>query len=272
MMELTWLLFLILLISSSESCKYAGKTERSFSAVLYSLFQDKTVPLGDVLDVGAHNGVFSCMYACFDQNRTVHAVDPSPKLVSRMHCEYPNMKKHNYAVSNATGWMNFVGTTGGFVGKLNHQSKGEVEIQTLDNLFLEKWNTYPGFLHIDVEGYELQVLQGATKVISKHQPIFTVEAHVLEDVKFTNDLIAFAESLGYGVYMVNEICGMRKDCRNFICFPDGIRKNIHNNVHPMLDVAIRSGTMIHVTASNVFERFGKYEATALPWFEDEIFH
>ena len=70
-----------LIRASSQGCEYAGRTERSFNAIVFSLFKQGYLPAGDVLDVGAHDGSFSCMYACFDTNRTVHAVDPSPTMI-----------------------------------------------------------------------------------------------------------------------------------------------------------------------------------------------
>lgn len=48
-----------------------------------------------------------------------------------------------------------------------------VEIKVLDDLLDE--NTIPKLIKIDVEGFELPVLQGAEKTIRAHQPILVVE-------------------------------------------------------------------------------------------------
>ena len=69
------------------------------------------------------------------------------------------MMKHNFAVSNSSGYMQWINASKvQFMGKkLENEMVGNVEIVTLDSLFLERWYSRPGFLHIDVEGCELQV-------------------------------------------------------------------------------------------------------------------
>jgi FkbM family methyltransferase len=265
---------------TSQPCHFLAKTERSFNALTHSLFSDGYIPLGDVLDVGAHDGSWSCMYACFDLNRTVHAVDPSAKMLKAMHCPHPNMIKHHYAISNVTGWMKWSDHAAQFMGKLEVQKQGEVEIQTLDNLFLTQWNTKPGFLHIDVEGYELDVLLGANQTINLHQPVFSVEIHVQEDKEFTVRLLHHIESLQYTIYMVNEICGLRLDCRNFLCFPNNHFQNhalIYSHAHnkrimrPTLDVALRHSALVKVHSQNIFRKFETYEKSAIAWQETDTF-
>ena len=81
--------------------------------------------------------------------------------------------------------------------ELEHSVEGEpVEAITIDSLDL------PGcdFLKIDVEGMELQVLQGAEETIRKYQPVIYTEA----DREDKNDaLFAYLRSHGYRLYRHN---------------------------------------------------------------------
>lgn len=273
--------------STFSGCHYPSNVEKTFNLITASLFEEHQIPLGDVLDVGAHSGGWACMYACFDANRTVHAVDPSPKLTRNMRCAHANFQPHNAAISNRSGFMHFQAKGAGFVKQIsNHaqEESGDVPIQTLDYLFLELWKTRPGFLHIDVEGFELEVLQGAQNVIRKYQPVFSIEIHVLEKRDFTVELIQFAEGFVYSIYMVNEVCGNRADCRNFLCFPsvmqhmdtvgngngNGTGKN-NGVIHPVLDLAYRTRTLVKVTHQDIFTVFNNTAATSFSFYDPRTF-
>jgi len=229
----------------------------------------------------------------FDQNRTIHAVDPSPQLVKFMHCPVQNFHKHNYAISNETGTFHIENTAnakqtnfkpvhkhGEHGARSAHHTKHvkdhiTVPIETLDNLFLNEWKSRAAFLHIDVEGAELMVLQGAKKVIQLHQPVFTIEVHVMEDKVFTAEIISYVESLGYTIYMINEICGFAGDCRNFLCFPPAGKEDIHDSkahiIRHTFDVAVRHGGLVEVTVKTVFNAYTTALPTVVPWQEWDKF-
>ena len=279
-MTINAIILVTCLFKLSIACLFPSDTERSFNSIVQYLVQEKSFPSGDILDVGAHTGDWACMYACFDLERTVRAVDPAPKLVSDMKCPHKNMFKYNYVISNRTGYMSLSSDTQWLANpSLGRRRLNElkVEIQTLDNLFLDIWKSHPSFLHIDVEGYELEVLQGSVKIIEQFKPIFSIEIHVLHDKSLAVELILFAEKYNYVIYMVNEVCGLFTDCRNFICFPsegiDGKRRK-HNNrlvMRPALDLAVGHGGLVKVNHNNIFEKFEKYKNIALPWHHTDSF-
>ena len=236
--------------------------EVCFNNIMHSLFNDRLMPKGDILDVGAHEGTWACMYACFDSSRVVHAVDPSPRMIARMTCNHSNMIKHNYAVSDFTGFMKFKNTRNGYINHLANSANGDVPIETIDNLWAN-WSTAPSFLHIDVEGYELQALRGARQVVTKFRPVFSVEMHV-KNSSNTDLLLELIEQLNYEAFLINELCGTRYDCRNFLCFP---RESVAITVRksPMLQMALKANIIARVTKDTALSVFNKLRPTAIPW-------
>ena len=63
-----------------------------------------------------------------------------------------------------------------------------------------------------------RLLRGAAAVLQRDRPIFTVEM-ALGDAKASQTLLEEVEAQGFRAYMVPEVCGLNRDCRNFICVP-----------------------------------------------------
>ena len=59
----------------------------------------------------------------------------------------------------------------------------EIEIKTLDSYEFEKLD----FIKMDVEWFELRVLQGAEQTIKKHRPIMYIEMHDAQAFKLMTD-------------------------------------------------------------------------------------
>jgi FkbM family methyltransferase len=250
------------------------KTELVLNNVVYALLKDDLLPKGDILDVGAYHGHWACLYACFDPTRKVHAVDPSPQNVQDMKCSYPNMLKHNYGVSDYLGNMTVV-ITSGFIKPISAPRKdGDSEpitipVSTLDALF-SSWGSRAGFLHIDVEGYEINAIRGAKDVLTRDRPMVTVEMHVVGDKETNLRLVQELQKMKYKVFMINEICGTRKDCRNFLCVPDEIIPNFIRS--PAMQLVVRTGGLIPVDHDTLLLKFSTYSKSAAPWKVVDPFH
>lgn len=97
--------------------------------------------------------------------------------------------------------------------------------------------------HFDVEGLELDVLQGAVATTQRDLPLLSVELHVASNATFTARLHTFLErDLAYSVYVVNEVCGKREDCRNLLAFPRAREHLLRGS--STLDLAIASGSLV----------------------------
>ena len=69
----------------------------------------------------------------------------------------------------------------------------------------------------DVEGDEIEVLKGAVRTLERDAPVLVLELHVHERKGFAAALLRMLH--GYSVFVVQEVCGNRYDCRNLLALP-----------------------------------------------------
>ncbi len=160
-------------------------------------------PAGKVaLDVGANIGSYT--YFLRRYAGRVYAYEPNPDLAARLHRLFPDVEVRAVAVSDRVGEVTlkipFVG------GRADHEratlsgSLGDEEVVshvvpavTIDSEALDG----VGFLKVDVEQHELQVLRGALGTVERCRPNIMTEATPL---LYESGLIAafsFLTALGY---------------------------------------------------------------------------
>jgi FkbM family methyltransferase len=81
----------------------------------------------------------------------------------------------------------------------------DVEVVTLDSFLPPRLNASEriGFIKIDVEGHELDVLRGANKIIDAHRPILLVETAARSE-QAKNELFRFLVPRGYCAKMTTD--------------------------------------------------------------------
>jgi FkbM family methyltransferase len=136
-----------------------------------------------VADVGANVGRWTEALLALVPGATVHAFEPSStafaQLSTRVNAS-PRVQLHRCAVGRepgtATLWADQAGSVLASLERrrLDHHALSfdhseEVEVVTLDDVFADI--TPPSWLKIDVEGRELDVLAGATKVLESVQVV-----------------------------------------------------------------------------------------------------
>ena len=167
------------------------------------------------LDIGAHVGIWSMRLA--EKFKRVHAFEPVPKHIecwkqnmqrfTSEHSEWENASiLETVALSNENGIGTMIvpNTTNTgratFVEKLfikKHDfPKIQVKTKTLDSYEF----TQVDFIKMDVESFELKVLQGAENTIRKHKPIMYIEIHDAEAYTFMENL-----DLGYRIFYSNSM-------------------------------------------------------------------
>jgi len=93
----------------------------------------------------------------------------------------------------ARGTVN-VGRKGMFSGRKD-LSEIKIEVESLDNLVKTYNLPHPDFVKIDVEGMELDVLQGMLEIISNCKPEMVIELHFTNDQKVAEFLLQQGYSL-----------------------------------------------------------------------------
>lgn len=92
-------------------------------------------------------------------------------------------------------WVNIGDTSIGEGGE-------EVDVYSLDSINLSNVD----FMKIDVQGYELFLLQGAKNILSKYKPDLFIEIEPHQLIKFNmtpEQLINYIKSFGYRIFKIN---------------------------------------------------------------------
>ena len=155
------------------------------------------------IDVGANQGVYA--YAMLPHSRAVHAFEPNPK-VFRMLSAWAKGRcvLHAEALGDATGPAELMIPMGGrgysnqgaslsAVKVAGEHRKVAVQAARLDDLGIDS----VGFIKIDVEGFELQVLAGAAQTLRRDRPNLLVEMEERHTGRPLAGMVAEVTAHGY---------------------------------------------------------------------------
>ena len=192
------------------------------------LLQQAVSPGDVIVDVGAFLGYFALLGANAASRGRAYAFEPDPR-------DFPWLS-HNIeanglgdrvqalptAVSDRSGWVTLYlaqedQTQSSVYPLTNHGRSVQVEAVTLD-AFLG--DTLPDIVKIDVEGAELQALEGMTRSIQRGRPLLFVEWNPRALIRAGAQpeiLLRRLEELGYRIELIDE------DRRRVMdpVFPDG---------------------------------------------------
>lgn len=164
---------------------YNNDTIVSNSLELYGEYADAEIEIlcryldenSVYIDVGTNIG-YHALAVTKKAGCPVIGFEPHPNhfVVAALNCNGKNIQLIHSALGNKKGTLvikNFDPTQEGNYGDVGFSDEGlEVKIQKLDDFKL----TICTVIKIDVEGYELEVLKGSTKVIKQFRPIIMYEA------------------------------------------------------------------------------------------------
>ena len=156
------------------------------------------------LDVGANKGIYTSVLA--ELAPRVVAFEPNPLIFQALRRVFPdNVEFLNLALSDAGGESDLVvarkrdGSLAHVGGSLRgDKAVGDFEryrvpVARLDDLGIDE----VGFIKIDVEGFEAQVLDGARETIRRDRPTLLIELEEQHRHRPIDGLIAEVEALGY---------------------------------------------------------------------------
>jgi len=111
----------------------------------------------------------------------------------------------------------------------------QAEAQSLDSMMSSGIIQNVDCIHLDVEGFEFNVIKGADQLISECRPIVSFEQH-LESDKY-GDICEHFKQRDYMVYMIDEtLPGCLTDCRNFLAVPSEKSLKFKSEVHCYLNM------------------------------------
>lgn len=147
------------------------------------------------VQAGAHVGIFPNHLAGFFD--TVFTFEPDPDLFECLKLNAkPNVVISPFALSDVTSTVRYrrnVNGTGMVLRDGVYAPEGDEEIDvqavTLDTIEMPGVN----FIHLDVEGYEIDVLRGAALLIEKCSPVLQLE--ILP--RFQKRIYGYIEAIGY---------------------------------------------------------------------------
>ena len=200
------------------------QTEVLLRKIIFSLYEQRYIDKKkSVIDIGCWIADNSLVWAkMLKEDGTVFAIDPSVdnqlfgKGLATLN-NISNIKWVNAVCSDKQGIpLSYDGSIYMAEFKVATESDNLMVSTTLDHIVNEKIESI-GFMHVDVEGFELKVLQGAKKIIELSRPVITFEQHISKEN--VDSIINFLQRYEYNVYMINEVLpGFDLDCRNFIAF------------------------------------------------------
>lgn len=177
--------------------EYWITSDPGYSKHLGERFEPNTVALlealcdkdSQVLDIGANIGITGIAIAQLASQGKVVAIEPVPatyKLLTNniKNSNHSNISTHNFALGNKYSEIKMQGNpdnlSGAFVADIHTIDDGyhfseTVKQYRLDEIFNTLGLNRIDFIKMDVEGYELDVLEGATSLLSLHQPTVLLE-------------------------------------------------------------------------------------------------
>lgn len=155
------------------------------------------------LDIGANKGVYS--YGLLPHSAAVHAFEPNPKMYKILERWASGLVElHPVALSNCTGQAELLiprsdkGFSNQGASLSRVKVRGEhgvvgVNAVRIDDLHLPAI----GFMKIDVEGFEQEVLLGAAEVLKRDRPNLLIEIEEAHTMMPLSKMIATVCDYGY---------------------------------------------------------------------------
>jgi FkbM family methyltransferase len=189
-----------------------------YEAVLEAMYRRVVTPGQCVYDIGCHSGRHARSFLdLVGPSGQVVGFEPIPEMAGKLRLladARPNFTVFETAVSNRTGTAAFIVARGtpeesGLIERqFNHPDLAdphaiEVSVNQLDSFVCEQGLRDPDYVKIDVEGAEMDVLEGACEILARARPLLSVEYGAPSYAPYGNkpgDLFEFAHLKGFVMF------------------------------------------------------------------------
>jgi FkbM family methyltransferase len=173
-----------------------------------------------VIDGGAHLGSFSVMAKQLFPNAFFHLIEPQAACLPHLRalCVHEDFVLHECALSDVSGTLSLRDgdepSTGAHVTFETSAVSRPVCAVTLDDLFRDKLNLGPTLLKLDLQGFELHALRGATEILRDIDVILTeVSFYPQAYEPSIAELTQFFNAHDFELYDIAAIAGRSRDNR-----------------------------------------------------------
>lgn len=171
---------------------------------------------GTVIDVGAYTGGWTSQVIKYYPNARFIMCEAQPDKQSsleKVKTKYPSQVEYHIGLLGSTEKDNvpyYLMETGSSVLEENTDYDRELiqlPMHTLDKLIDSDNIETPCFLKLDVQGYEIEVLKGATELLSKVDVVL-LEVSILEYNKgapLIAEILSFMDNAGFSVFDITDL-------------------------------------------------------------------
>jgi len=167
------------------------------------------------IDVGCHLGSVLHEFTVIAPQGRHMAFEPTPRKAGWLKRKFPKVEVHGMALGETAGEVSFFlnQTRSGFSSLVPN---GEPNVDLIEEIKVpcERLDTMVGddrkidFIKIDVEGFELPVIRGATKVFARDRPYLMFESMNFHFQKFGYTPIEMYnyvnKELGYSIFLFTD--------------------------------------------------------------------
>lgn len=194
-------IYLNLREAQSERTKFIGFYEYK----KMNLFKKFVEPGMTILDIGVNKGYFSLLSAkIMNDKGKILSFEPSPENCywikeSIAANGYKSIKLFQIALFNKNGEMKlFMSEKSGHHSLVRNKGLGSINVPTmkLDDIITEQKIGKIDLIKIDVEGAEIQVLEGSFKLLAQQSPKLLIDIHIIDRKK----LFRMLENFGFKLF------------------------------------------------------------------------
>jgi FkbM family methyltransferase len=193
------------------------ENERDVIPVLSALLKGAAAP--NVLDVGANNGAFMVLVKAINPGAEVHCFEPFPMLANFLsdlvkRNSFEGVFVNNLLVGETDDVRKLYFTRGSTVTasvvedfQASFNSHIEAEQQSLDSYVAKSTLNEISLIKIDVEGGELEVIEGAVETLKAFRPNLLLELLYTQNPEHAarqNKTILLLTKLGYRFHQIRE--------------------------------------------------------------------